>query len=132
MTNDPRRHPQLQFTEAELTPKLKQHVRRADQAAKKVEKAEKKIPKDRKKVKRRMIDQQTGKAKKKLYFEDVDRPAPASKLTHTVKTAPSPGPSTGRSPGMRTITWVWRVCISWKNFPRPVCGWRRTPAAPGS
>ncbi len=78
----------LQFTDAELTPKLKRHVRRAEKAAEQVEKAEKKIPKDRKKVKRRMIDQQTGKAKKKLYFEGVDRPAPASKLTHEIAAAP--------------------------------------------
>jgi len=84
-----KKQPRLQFTEAELTPKLKWHVRRAEKAADHAEKAEKKIPKSRKKIKRRMIDQQTGKVKKKLYFEDVDKPAPASKLSHAVHKAPA-------------------------------------------
>ena len=86
-----KRQPRLQFTDAELSPKLKRHVRRAERAADKVERAREKIPRDRKKLKRRMIEQQSGKArrgKKHLYFEEVDRPRPPSKLTHAVQAAP--------------------------------------------
>ena len=86
-----KRQPRLQFTDAELSPKLKRHVRRAERAADKVERAREKIPRDRKKLKRRMIEQQSGKArrgKKHLYFEEVDRPRPPSKLTHAVQSAP--------------------------------------------
>ena len=86
-----KRQPRLQFTDAELSPKLKRHVRRAERAADKAERAREKIPKDRKKLKRRMIEQQSAKArkgKKHLYFEDVDRPKPPSKLSHAVRSAP--------------------------------------------
>ena len=81
----------LQFTDAELSPKLKRHVRRAERAADKAERAREKIPKDRKKLKRRMIERQSAKVrkgKKHLYFEDVDRPKPPSKLSHAVQSAP--------------------------------------------
>ena len=109
------KNPRLQFTDAELSPKLKKHVRRAERAADKAEKARAKIPRDRKKLKRRMIDQhQTaqgqptgGKHGKKggsalhfgepgktaakggsvLCFEDVEKPAP-SKLQYAVRDAP--------------------------------------------
>ena len=67
-----KRQPRLQFTDAELSPKLKRHVRRAERAADKVERAREKIPRDRKKLKRRMIEQQSGKArrgKKHLYLD---------------------------------------------------------------
>ena len=86
-----KRQPRLQFTDAELSPKLKRHVRRAERAADKAERAREKIPKDRKKLKRRMIEQQFAKVrkgKKHLYFEDVDRPKPPSKLSHAVQSAP--------------------------------------------
>ncbi len=86
-----KRQPRLHFTDAELSPKLKRHVRRAERAADRAEAAREKIPKDRKKLKRRMIEQQSAKArkgKKHLYFEDVDRPKPPSKLSHAVQSAP--------------------------------------------
>lgn len=86
-----KRQPRLHFTDAELSPKLKRHVRRAERAADKAERAREKIPKDRKKLKRRMIEQQSAKVrkgKKHLYFEDVDRPKPPSKLSHAVRSAP--------------------------------------------
>ena len=106
------KNPRLQFTDAELSPKLKKHVHRAEKAADRAETARAKIPKDRKKLKRRMIDRQqaakgqttggkrgkkdgstlhfeepgqtTGKA---LCFEDVEKPAP-SKLQYAVRDAP--------------------------------------------
>ena len=86
-----KRQPRLHFTDAELSPKLKRHVRRAERAADRAERAREKIPKDRKKLKHRMIEQQSAKVrkgKKHLYFEDVDRPKPPSKLSHAVQSAP--------------------------------------------
>ena len=43
-----KKNPRLQFTDAEMGPKLKKHVRRVDKAGDKVEKARKKIPKTEK------------------------------------------------------------------------------------
>ena len=102
-----KKNPRLQFTDAELNPKLKHHVRRANKAADKAEAARAKLPKNRKKLKRRMIDQHTQYAKKKkgssspttaapptpkkekrLYFEELDKPAPPSKLSHAVQEVP--------------------------------------------
>ena len=81
-----RKNPRLQFTDAELNPRLKEHNRRAEKAADKAEAARKKIPKDRKKIKRRMVDQLSGKPR--LRFEEVDRPAPSSSLSRAVHEAP--------------------------------------------
>ena len=79
----------LQFTDAERgDPRLKEHIRRADKAADKADATKKKVPKKKKLVKYRQTDPATGKPKTRLRFEDVDKPAPASKLTHTVKAAP--------------------------------------------
>ena len=71
-----KKNPRLQFTDAELNPKLKKRVRRAEKAADKAEKAQKKIPKTRKKVKRTTLDPETGKIKARLYFEEVDKVKP--------------------------------------------------------
>ncbi len=46
------------------------------------------MPKKKKLVKRQETDPTTGKPKTRLRFEDVDKPAPASKLSHAVKAAP--------------------------------------------
>ena len=79
----------LQFTDAERgDPRLKEHIRRADKAADKADAVQKKVPKKKKLVKYRQTDPATGKPKTRLRFEDVDKPAPASKLTHTVNAAP--------------------------------------------
>ena len=83
------RNSRLQFTDAERgDPRLKEHIRRADKAADKADAVQKKVPKKKKLVKYRQTDPATGKPKTRLRFEDVDKPAPASKLTHTVKAAP--------------------------------------------
>ena len=67
-------NPRLQFTDAEREDsRLKEHIRHADQAADKAEAARAKISK---------------KKKTQLRFEEVDKPAPASKLTHAVTAAP--------------------------------------------
>ena len=82
-------NPRLQFTDAEREDShLKEHIRHADQAADKAEAARAKISKKKKKVKQRTVDPATGKKKTQLRFEEVDKPAPASKLTHAVTAAP--------------------------------------------
>ena len=82
-------NPRLQFTDAEREDsRVKEHIRHADQAADKAEAARAKISKKKKKVKQRTVDPATGKKKTQLRFEEVDKPAPASKLTHAVTAAP--------------------------------------------
>ena len=67
----------LQFTDAERgDPRLRKHIRRADKAADKLEKAQASIPKQKKRI------------KSSLRFEEVEKPAPAAGLSHTVKAAP--------------------------------------------
>lgn len=79
----------LQFTDAERgDPRLKEHIRRADKVADKADAAQAKVPKKKKLVKYQQADPATGKSKPHLRFEDVDKPAPVSKLAHTVKAAP--------------------------------------------
>ena len=83
-----RQNPRLQFTDAELNPKLREHVRRAEKAADKAEAARTKVPKVKKKIKRTTIDPETGKSKARLCFEEVDKVKSPSKLSHTVRDAP--------------------------------------------
>ena len=83
-----KKNPRLQFTDAEIGPKLKKHVRRVDKAGDKVEKARKKIPKTEKKLKQAVLDPKTGKIKTRLYFEEVDKAKPPSRLSHAVLDAP--------------------------------------------
>ena len=84
-----KRSPRLQFTEEErATPELQKAIKNADKAADKLDKAEAKIPKKTVKVKDRVLDEKTGKITKKLYFEEVDKKRPASKLSHEVAAAP--------------------------------------------
>ena len=79
----------LQFTDAERgDPRLKEHIRRADKVADKADAAQTKVPKKKKLVKYQQADPAKGKSKTRLRFEGVDKPAPASKLAHTVKAAP--------------------------------------------
>ena len=85
----PPKNSRLQFTDAEREDsRLKEHIRRADKAADKADAAQAKVPKKKKLVKRQEADPATGKPKTRLRFEDVDKPAPASKLSHAVKAAP--------------------------------------------
>ena len=86
-----KKNPRLQFTDAELNPKLRHHARRAGKAADQAERARAKLPKDKKKRRRRMTSQHMGPAApgKRLYFEEVDKPKPPSKLSHAVQQAPA-------------------------------------------
>ena len=82
-------NPRLQFTDAEREDsRLKEHIRHADKAADKAEAARAKIPRKKKKARQRTVDPATGKKETQLRFEEVDKPAPASKLTHAVTAAP--------------------------------------------
>lgn len=79
----------LQFTEEERTdPTLEKPIAKSEKAADKLEKAQSKIPKKIVKTKERTFDAETGKAKVRLHFEEVDKPKPSSKLTHGIKKAP--------------------------------------------
>lgn len=83
-----KRSPRLQFTEEErAAPKLKKAIRKADKKADKLEKAEAKIPKKTVKRKERIVDTD-GKVTTRLYFEEVDKKKPPSKLSHAAATAP--------------------------------------------
>jgi cell wall-associated NlpC family hydrolase len=84
-----KRTPRLQFTEEErAAPALEKVIRKADKAADKLEKAEAKIPKKTVKVKARVVDADTGKVTTRLFFEEVDKKRPPSKLSHAAEKAP--------------------------------------------
>lgn len=84
-----KRTPRLQFTEEErAAPALEKVIRKADKAADKLEKAEAKIPKKTVKVKARVVDADTGKVTTRLFFEEVDKKRPPSKLSHLAEKAP--------------------------------------------
>lgn len=77
-----KRSPRLQFTDEErAAPELKNVIQKADKKADKLEKAEAKIPKKTVKRKKRVVDAD-GKVTTRLYFEEVDKKKPPSKLTH--------------------------------------------------
>lgn len=79
----------LIFTEEERAdPTLEKPIAKSEKAADKVEKAQAKIPKKTVKTKERTFDAETGKAKVRLHFEEVDKPKPPSKLEHSIKKAP--------------------------------------------
>ena len=84
-----KRSPRLVFTEDELSvPKIAKTAAKADKAVDKLEKAEAKIPKKTVKKKQRVVDPKSGKVTARLYFEEVDKKRPTSKLSHAVRDAP--------------------------------------------
>lgn len=83
-----KRSPRLQFTDEErAAPELKKAIQKADKKADKLDKAEAKIPKKTVKRKERIVDAE-GKVTTRLYFEEVDKKKPPSKLTHATTAAP--------------------------------------------
>lgn len=79
----------LQFTEEERAdPTLEKSIAKSEKAADKVEQTQIKIPQKTVKTKEHTFDAETGKAKVRLHFEEVDKPKPPSKLEHTIKKAP--------------------------------------------
>jgi len=84
------KNPRLRFTDAEReTPALKKPIRKAQKRALQANRAQAKVPKKTVKTKRHEIDPATGQIKKKLYFEEVDKKKPSSKLSHAVRDAPA-------------------------------------------
>ena len=85
-----KRSPRLQFTEEERTdPKLEKAARKAEKRVDKLEKAEAKISQKTIKIKERVVDPKSGKVTTRLYFEEVDKKRPPSKLSHAVRDAPA-------------------------------------------
>ena len=83
-----KRSPRLQFTDEERTaPELKKIIQKADKKADKLEKAEANIPKKTVRRKERVVDAD-GKVTTRLYFEEVDKKKPPSKLSHAAAAAP--------------------------------------------
>ena len=84
-----RKNPRLRFTKEERAdPVLKKPIRRAERAADKAEAAREKIPKETVEVRERVVDPATGKKAARLRFEEIDKPAPSTKLSHAVTAAP--------------------------------------------
>ena len=83
-----KRSPRLQFSDEErASPELKKAIQKADKKADKLDKAEAKIPKKTVKRKERVVDAE-GRVTTRLYFEEVDKKKPPSKLTHVTAVAP--------------------------------------------
>ena len=83
-----KRSPRLQFSDEErASPELKKAIQKADKKADKLDKAEAKIPKKTVKRKERVVDAE-GRVTTRLYFEEVDKKKPPSKLTHAATAAP--------------------------------------------
>lgn len=80
----------LRFTDAERAdPELSPHIRKAEKAADKLDAAQAKIPKKKVLRKQRVFDEAKAKPKTRLYFEEIDKPKPPSKLSHAVLSAPT-------------------------------------------
>ena len=83
-----KRSPRLQFSEEEQSaPELKKAIQKAEKKADKLDKAEAKIPKKTVKKQERVVDAD-GKVTTRLYFEEVDKKKPPSKMAHEVKAMP--------------------------------------------
>lgn len=80
----------LRFTDEERAdPELAPHIRKAEKAAEKLDAAHAKIPKKKVLKKERVFDEAKAKPRTRLYFEEIDKPRPPSKLTHAVLSAPA-------------------------------------------
>lgn len=80
----------LRFTDEERAdPELAPHIRKAEKAADRLEKAQAQIPKKKVLKKERVFDEAKAQPKTRLYFEEIDKPRPPSKLTHAVLSAPA-------------------------------------------
>jgi len=84
-----KRSPRLNFSDEDrASPELEKVIRKAEKASDKLDKAEAKIPKKTVKTKERVVDE-NGKIKTRIFFEEVDKKKPPSKLTHAVAAAPA-------------------------------------------
>ena len=79
----------LAFSEEERAdPALEKPLKKAEKAADKLEKSHAKVPKKKTLVTERTQDTSTGKRRVRLYFEEIDKPKPPSKLAHGIKSIP--------------------------------------------
>ncbi|NLK38221.1 MAG: C40 family peptidase [Epulopiscium sp.] len=79
----------LVFTvEERADPALEIPIKKAEKAADKLEKAQENIPKKKTLVSHRTVNAETGKNTVRLYFEEVDKPKPPSKLAYNIKSIP--------------------------------------------
>lgn len=78
----------LRFTDEERSdPELALHIRKAEKAADKLDQA--RLPMKKVIRKERVFDEVKAKPKTRLYFEEINKPKPPSKLTYIVATAPA-------------------------------------------
>ena len=129
------KNPRLQFTDAELNPRLKEHNRRAERVAEKAEAARKKLPKDRKKLKRRMVDEHTGAIKKRFALGKWTSPLRLlnSPTPPSIRPASSFPPRPIVSSGKRNRRMsVWKAPISWNRPPKAAFVLRRVLTTPTS
>lgn len=79
----------LQFTDEErAAPELEKYIKKSDKAADRLDKAKAAIPKEKKLVKERTFDENTGKGKTRLHFEEKDKP-PGFKEKHNPLSRPT-------------------------------------------
>ena len=80
----------LVFSEEERAdPALERPIKKAEKAADKLEKAQENVPKKKTLVTHRTVNAETGKNTVRLYFEEVDKPKPPSKLAYNIKSIES-------------------------------------------
>ena len=80
----------MQFTDAERAdPKLEKPIRKAEKVAARADKRQAKIPNKAVNRSELAVDPKTGKLTKRLYFEEVDKKKPPSKLSHALRDAPA-------------------------------------------
>jgi len=79
----------LAFTEEESAdPTLEKPLKKAEKAADKLEKSYEKIPKKKTLITERTLNASTGKNEVRLYFEEIDKPKPPSKLAYGINSVP--------------------------------------------
>ena len=79
----------LAFTEEERAdPTLEKPLKKAEKAADKLEKSYEKVPKKKTLITERTLNASTGKNEVRLYFEEIDKPKPPSKLAYGINSIP--------------------------------------------
>jgi hypothetical protein len=79
----------LRFTDEEhADPELAAHIRIAEKAADKLDKAKSRLPKKQVIRKERVFEEAKAKPKARLYFEEINKAKPPSKLTHIIAATP--------------------------------------------
>ena len=80
----------LSFTDEERAdPELAPHIHKAEKAADKQDKTESRLPTKKVIRKERVLDEVKTKPRTRLYFEEVNKPKPTTKLRHAAMTLPA-------------------------------------------